>query len=173
MARPTSIEARIRRHGRGSAALVLAGLLLLPAWLAAAPAARAETCTWGQPGYRDCVEDLIAKAKSSEPKAADKALDPQKALQDSSRKTAPQQASKGRKSGRRPGAGSLTPVPPVPFEVTPPRYDAAGQAIAAERRQRQVDDNLFRLQRQTPVQPILPPVVNPPSPGQICPSWGC
>lgn len=171
MGSPISTGSWGRRSGRPAAALVLAGLLL-PAWLAAPPAARAETCTWGQPGYRDCVEDLIARSKS-EPAGAGKTLDPQQSLQETSRKTAPQQASKTRKAGRRPGAGSLTPVPPVPFEVTPPRYDAAGQALAAERRQRQVDDNLLRLQRQTPVQPILPPVVNPPMPGQICPSWGC
>jgi hypothetical protein len=140
----------------------------------AVPCARAdEACVWGQPGYRDCVDKLIAAKKEADAKkpqgngaAAGEGAAAQKAG------TVATNGKKGTKSTRRPGAGSLTPVPPAELRLTPPRYDALEQAIASERRQRQMDQNLYRMQRDSAQPLILPPVVNPPL-GRICPSWGC
>ena len=40
---------------------------------------------------------------------------------------------------------------------------AAQEAIAADRRQRALDDNLTRMQRDAVTPPIMPPVINPPN----------
>ena len=61
------------RQGLWTAAGAGAGVaLLLGTWLAMPGAARAEDCTWGQPGYRACVEakleDLRKQEAGKEPK---------------------------------------------------------------------------------------------------------
>ena len=120
-------------------------------------------CVWGQKGYRDCVDRLLA---------AQRTLDPAKALRDTESRTGGSRSAERRTGKRRPGAGSLTPTPPAELRITPPTYDPAQEAIAADRRQRALDDNLTRMQRDAVTPPIMPPVVNPPN-GRICPQWGC
>jgi hypothetical protein len=161
----------------------LPALAALLAWAVLAPAAYAASgtpapndgsaqsgdCVWGQKGYRDCVDRLIASRRGS--------VDPAQALRDTESRTrgaAPSARSDaGQTRGRRrPGAGSLTPTPPAELRLTPPVYDPAQEAIAAERRQRALDNNLTRMQRDAVQPPIMPPVINPPN-GRICPAWGC
>jgi hypothetical protein len=60
--------------------------------------------------------------------------------------------------------------------MTTPGYDPLQDAIINERRQRQTDQNIYRMQRDAAPQPILPPNNNPASGstfGRICPAWGC
>jgi hypothetical protein len=149
------------------AALATGALLAL--WLAAAPAsagaAEAQDCVWGQKGYRECVDKLLAEHRT---------LDPSQALRNTESRTHRASPTTTRRSSarRRPGAGSLTPTPPADLRITPPTYDPAQEAIAADRRQRDLDNNLYRMQRDSVAPPIMPPVINPPY-GRICPSWGC
>lgn len=149
-----------------AAIAVLAVALAVPALAQSATGdpAPASDCVWGQRGYRACVDRLLATQRT---------LDPAKALRDTEQRTrgGAQTRATGR-AGRRPGAGSLTPTPPAELRITPPTYDPAQEAIASDRRQRALDDNLNRIQRDTATPPIMPPVLNPPN-GRICPAWGC
>ena len=82
-----------------SAPLVLA--LLAGAFLAPS-AARAEDCTWGQPGYRDCVDGKIARQRELE--AQNK----------------PREVMKTVPASKRPG--TLTPLPPPPPAMALPGF---------------------------------------------------
>jgi hypothetical protein len=160
---------------RTSGSRMIMGACLALATLAAPAALRAEdACTWGEPGYRDCVDKLIAEKKKEEAVGRPAGtVDPASALAGAAARTAPPAPGKGgKKKTRRPGAGSLTPVSPEELRLTPPRYDPAQNAIINERRQRQFDQNMMRNAAPVPA-PILPPTYRPSTPGQICPSWGC
>jgi hypothetical protein len=165
------------RDTRGWRNLALGACLALAAVLAPAMTRAEDACTWGEPGYRDCVDKLIA-AKKKEDAVGRSAgtLDPAAALAGTAARTAPGTSGAAKKNAKakraRPGAGSLTPVSPEELRITPPRYDPAQNAIINERRQRQFDTNIMRNTAPVPA-PIMPPTYRPSIPGQICPSWGC
>lgn len=161
--------------GIGWRGLVLAAGLALAALGASAPGRAEEACTWGEPGYRDCVDKLIAAKKKEEAIGRPAGtVDPASALAGTAARTAPAapRNAKTAKKRARPGAGSLTPVSPEELRITPPRYDPAQNAIIDDRRQRQFDQNMMRNAVPVPA-PIMPPTYRPSVPGQICPSWGC
>lgn len=134
------------------------------------PARAEDACVWGQPGYRDCVDKLIAAKKEADARKPAQAngTAPAGPAKQTTKTTAKTPA----KSRPRPGAGSLTPVPPAELRMTPPHYDPLEQAIISEQRARQNAENMDRLRQDAYKPMILPPVVNPPN-GRICPSWGC
>jgi hypothetical protein len=145
------------RRERWTAARAGVGVAMLAAaWLALPGAARAEDCTWGQPGYRACVE-----AKLEELHKQEAGQEPKKVY-----KTVP--------ASKRPP--SLTPDtyvrerPRTKF----PANDDYGDAWNPERSQRQFNANQGRIQQQLSPTPILPPNNTPYTvPGRICPQGGC
>jgi len=136
--------------------VVLTGALLAAAFAATIPVARAQTCTWGTPGYRDCVDEKIRRQKESEAKGGPRLSFP----------TAP--------AAQR--APQLTPLGPGDIQVLAPptRAQQPSNKVMREN-QRNLDNNLMGINRDRGLQPILPPLRNPvpPMPGQICPSQGC
>jgi hypothetical protein len=161
-------------HDRGWRTWVLGACLALGVALAPPLAHAEDACTWGEPGYRDCVDKLIAAKKKEEAVGrTGTTLDPASALAGAAARTGGSASGKaGTKKRPRPGAGSLTPVSPEELRITPPRYNPAKNAIIDERRQRQFDQNMMRNAAPVPA-PIMPPTYRPSIPGQICPSWGC
>ncbi len=130
--------------------LILAGIVSL-----SVPAA-AQTCTWGTPGYRDCVDEKIRKQKEAEASGGPRQLYP----------TAP--------ANQR--APQLTPLGPGDVQaLRPPGRSPKPSARGLRDTQRSLDNNLMGIQRDRGLQPIMPPLRNPvpPMPGQICPSQGC
>ena len=130
--------------------------LLLGTLVATTGAARAEDCTWGQPGYRACVE-----AKLEELKKQEAGKEPKKVY-----KTVP--------ASKRPP--SLTPDTYVRERARTkiPANDDYGDAWNPERSQRQFNANQGRIQQQLSPTPILPPNNTPYTvPGRICPQGGC
>lgn len=114
--------------------------------------AQDQDCTWGQPGYRACVEAKIAAMKKAEA-----------AGRPTGAKTAP--------ANRRPPA--LTPLSAETLRVPDVSGDAAAARRDATRNQRQFDRNLGR-QRIDAQRPLIipdPPLIQ--IPGRICPSQGC
>jgi len=114
--------------------------------------AQGQDCTWGQPGYRACVEAKIAAMKQAEA-----------AGRPAGAKTAP--------ANRRPPA--LTPLEPETLRMPEVSGDAAAARRDAARNQRQFDRNLGR-QRIDAQRPLImpdPPLIQ--IPGRICPSQGC
>ena len=147
-----------------------AGCLVASALALAAPAARAESsggdCVWGQPGYRDCVDKLLEnqRKKPSGTQAASGVKPQAQAQTGTTKKPA---------RTRRPGAGSLDPVPPAELRLTNPSTPRLDDAIMTEQRQRQMDNNRLRYDHPVP-SPIMPPNYSTtPNNGRICPSWGC
>jgi len=114
--------------------------------------AQGQDCTWGQPGYRACVEAKIAAMKQAEA-----------AGRPAGAKTAP--------ANRRPPA--LTPLAPETLRLPEVSGDAAAARRDAARNQRQFDRNLGRqrLDAQRPLFLPDPPLIQ--IPGRICPSQGC
>jgi hypothetical protein len=134
-----------------SAPLVLA--LLAGAFLAPS-AARADDCTWGQPGYRDCVDGKFARQRELE--AQNK----------------PREVMKTVPASKRPG--TLTPLPPPPPAMMLPDMDITDGRAATARNQRQTDANQARIRRDAGRDPIMPlPTYPLPMPGQVCPIGGC
>jgi len=114
--------------------------------------AQGQDCTWGQAGYRACVEAKIAAMKKAEA-----------AGRPAGAKTAP--------SNRRPPA--LTPMASETLRVPDVSGDPSAARRDAARNQRQLDRNLGR-QRLDAQRPLIlpdPPLIQ--IPGRICPSQGC
>lgn len=155
-------------------AVAIAVTTLLGGALLAGPAHGEDACTWGEPGYRDCVDRLIAAKKEEEARGVKSVSPPAAAPANEPNIIVGNQGSKAKTAAakrKRPGAGSLTPISPAPDDYRPPSYDPAMDAVISARRQYQFDQNMRRNANPVP-SPILPPVVNPPM-GRICPSWGC
>lgn len=141
-------------NGRGRGAGRMACIAAVLAFVHSA-AARAEDCTWGQPGYRACVEAKIEDLRKQEAGQA-----PKKTY-----KLAP--------ASKRPP--SLTPdtfVRERPRNRLPANENY-GDAWNPERAQRQFNANQGRIDSQR-----VPPVLWPyPDynyvPGRICPQGGC
>ena len=113
---------------------------------------QSQDCTWGQAGYRACVEAKIAAMKKAE--AAGKPA---------GARTAP--------ANRRPPA--LTPLASETLRVPDVSGDPSAARRDAARNQRQFDRNLGR-QRMDAQRPLIlpdPPLIQ--IPGRICPSQGC
>jgi hypothetical protein len=127
--------------------------IAITAFLAPVPGvAQGQDCTWGQPGYRACIEAKIAAMKQAEA-----------AGRPAGAKTAP--------ANRRPPA--LPPLASETLRVPDVSGDAAAARRDAARNQRQLDRNLGR-QRLDAQRPLILP--DPPLfqiPGRICPSQGC
>lgn len=141
--------ATARLPGAGLRFIVLAALLLP----AGALPVRAEDCTWGQPGYRDCVDAKIKRRKEAEAQGRKPEPAP----------TVP--------ASKRPG--SLTPLPAPPS--APPRgASRVGQRDRAlQDSLRQFDREGARMRSQGYPEPMMPyPEINK-IPGRICPSGGC
>ena len=151
---------------------LLAGFALALLVTGAAGPAHAEPsasdCVWGQPGYRDCVDKLLEQNRKKEAAAQPSAGSADTKAQVQA------QASPTKKStrARRPGAGSLYPVPPAELRLTNPNTNRLDDALMSEQRQRQMDVNRQRYDRPVPP-PIMPPYYGTPANGRICPSWGC
>lgn len=140
------VQGRLLRAAAGAAVMLAASL----------PAAQAQTCTWGTPGYRDCVDAKIRQQKEAEAKGGPRPLFP----------TAP--------AAQR--APQLTPLGPGDIQVlAPPSRPPRPSNKAMRDNQRALDTNMMGIDRDRGLQPILPPLRNPvpPMPGQICPSQGC
>ena len=140
-------QGRTRGRWLGTAVVALA------ASLAHSPAARAEDCTWGQPGYRACIDAKLEDLRKQEAGQA-----PKKTY-----KLAP--------ASKRPP--SLTPDTYVRERPRNrlPANENYGDAWNSDRAQRQFNANQGRNQR-------VPPVIWPyPDynyvPGRICPQGGC
>lgn len=136
----------------GLAAAILAGVAVV----LATGSAKAQVCTWGTPGYRDCVDEKIRKQREAEASGKAGPLFP----------TAP--------ANQR--APQLTPIDPSDIQTLGPLPAQPRPSTRAMRQnQRNLDNNLMRAQRDRGLQPIMPPLRNPvpPMPGQICPSQGC
>lgn len=142
----------VKHRARGFAAgLLVSALIALPA-----SSAVAQVCTWGTPGYRDCVDEKIRKQREAEAAGNNRLLYP----------TAP--------ANQR--APQLTPIDPSDMQTLGPLPTQPRPSTRAMRQnQRSLDNNLMRVQRDRGLQPIMPPLRNPvpPMPGQICPSQGC
>lgn len=133
-----------------------AAAVVVVALAATVPGARAQTCTWGTPGYRDCVDAKIRQQREAEAKGGPRPFFP----------TAP--------AAQR--APQLTPLGPGDIQVlAPPTRVPPPSNKVMRQNQRSLDDNLMGINRDRGLQPILPPLRNPvpPMPGQICPSQGC
>src|SRR4051794_25336498 len=170
MTTKASLSPQITRLHRSSS--VLAGVAI--AWLLtgvtgpvqAEPSA--SDCVWGQPGYRDCVDKLLEQNRKKEAAA-------QPGAGSADTKTQVQaQAGTAKKTTRprRPGAGSLDPIPPAELRLTNPNTNRLDDALMSEQRQRQIDINRQRYDHPVPA-PIMPPYYGTPANGRICPSWGC
>jgi hypothetical protein len=128
-------------------ALLLGATLALPG---AAPAAASE-CTWGQPGYRDCVDDKIVR-RSQRVKSGERR---------ETYRTAPVR--------RRPG--TLTPIEPVPGPQ-PSRVDT-GRRIPSQ------ENRLDAISRENMRRDAIPNPIQAPDyrintiPGRICPNNIC
>ncbi|WP_406856498.1 hypothetical protein ABEG18_02385 [Alsobacter sp. KACC 23698] len=135
-----------RRWAPRLGAMVLGAALALP-W---AEPASARECTWGQPGYRDCVDGEIAH-RSRRVKSGDRSA---------IYKTAPVR--------RRPG--TLTPIEPVPGPQ-PSRVD--GRPIPSQ------EHRLDAISRQNMRRDAIPNPIQAPDPrintipGRICPNNIC
>ncbi|MFZ4530594.1 MAG: hypothetical protein ACOYOJ_02145 [Alsobacter sp.] len=127
--------------------IAIAGLLAPVSCLA-----QGQDCTWGQPGYRACVEAKIAAMKKAEA-----------AGRPAGAKTAP--------ANRRPPA--LTPLASETLRLPDVSGDPSAARRDAVRNQRQLDRNLGRqrLDAQRPLIMPDPPLIQ--IPGRICPSQGC
>ncbi|WP_293861423.1 hypothetical protein [uncultured Alsobacter sp.] len=130
--------------------------LAILAGLAWAPDARAADCVWGQPGYRACVDDLLAKRKNQDGAAPNR-------TQGETFKTAP--------ARNRPPA--LTPLgqsaaQPQPTPRMPKGIDATDDNM------RGLQDGLARIKRDAERPAIMPQNRDLfQMPGRICPSQGC
>ncbi len=141
----------LHRRRSLAAGVIVAAFILLPTG-----AALAQVCTWGTPGYRDCVDEKIRKQKESEASGNTRLLFP----------TAP--------ANQR--APQLTPIDPDDMQALGPLPAQPRPSSRAMRQnQRSLDRNVMGVQRDRGLQPIMPPLRNPvpPMPGQICPSQGC
>jgi hypothetical protein len=141
--------------GVRTASWVMAGAVLIV--LAGAARAQAKGCTWGQPGYRACVDGLIARQRDVDARrGTDK-----RSVRPVTR-TAP--------ARQRPG--TLTPVPSQTWRGVP-APSAVDDQRAVQRNQRDFDNTMNRLRQQANPAPIMPfPELNP-IPGRICPTGGC
>jgi hypothetical protein len=150
---PTSSFTMTLRPVTSLAAPLAAALVLA---LLSGSAVRAEECTWGEPGYRDCVDAKLQDLRKQE---AGKA---------------PRRHYKTVPAKKRPG--TLTPdlstreIPRLP-DVNGADY---GDAYNPARSQRQFNTNQGRIQ-QNLVPPVQLPPPGPPItiPGQVCPQGGC
>src|SRR3954447_4083849 len=57
---------RNRRHWSGLGAAATFAVLLFGSLFVVAGSAAADDCVWGQPGYRDCVDKLLAENRKKE-----------------------------------------------------------------------------------------------------------
>ena len=175
----------LSRHVRAIPTLASGGVLLALLVLTPAPLRaqqKGSDCVWGQPGYRDCVDKLLEEQKKKDAKAAAStgaaAETAKTAAADGSaaqpgKTTAQPRKAKTTARTRRPGAGSLDPVPPAELRLTNPNTDRLEDAIMTLQRERQMDNNRLRYDRPVP-SPIMPPNYSTtPNNGRICPSWGC
>jgi hypothetical protein len=151
-----------RRASRGQGAAdvrtarwMMAGALLIA--LGGAARAQASGCTWGRPGYRACVDALIAKQRDVD---ARRGTDERVARPVT--KTPP--------ARRRPG--TLTPVPSETWRGVP-APSAVDDQRAVRRNQRDFDDTMNRLRQQANPAPIMPFPERNPIPGRICPTGDC
>jgi hypothetical protein len=127
----------------------LLGVSALASMLAAGPASASE-CTWGERGYRACVDGKLGSRRESARRGERQVY-----------KTAP--------ARRRPG--TLTPVDPAPFELSsPPR----GPTHAPSQENRLDAISRENMRRDAIPNPIMPPNSNANTiPGRICPPLGC
>ncbi|MHB2165556.1 hypothetical protein [Alsobacter sp. R-9] len=133
----------------------LATAMAVAGFVAARPAL-AQDCTWGQPGYRDCVDAKIRKLKEAEASGQAKPSFP----------TAP--------ANRR--APQLTPLTDYDIEQpVMPAPPGSADPRAMRQNQKALDRNLTIMRRDAVRPPIMPPTRDPfpPIPGRICPSQGC
>jgi hypothetical protein len=140
---------------QGDTRALLAGLALA-GWLLGSPSAWAQECVWGQPGYRSCVDGLLAKRKQDEEKRGPSAAT-------GTFKTAP--------ARNRPPA--LTPLsdadrPPQPTAVMPKAPDR-------DIYDRRFTNDAFARMRRDAERPAIMPQNRDlfQMPGRICPSQGC
>ncbi|MCP8937084.1 hypothetical protein NK718_01005 [Alsobacter sp. SYSU M60028] len=139
----------IARFCVNSVALLAAGFLAT-----AATSARAEDCTWGKPGYRDCIDAKIAKRREQEAKGQKPDI----------AKTVP--------ASKRPGTLTPLPAPPQDTLILPDMNDARGRR-ALQRSLHDFERDQARMRRQGAPEPIMPyPEINK-IPGQVCPTGGC
>lgn len=133
----------------------MAGLAMV-VWQLAPLSAPAQECVWGQPGYRACVDGLLAKRKQEEEQLGASASR-------GTYKTAP----------ARNRAPALTPLndadrPPQPTAVMP-------KAPERDIYDRRFTDDAFARMRRDADRPAIVPQNRDlfQMPGRICPSQGC
>lgn len=132
-------------------------ILVLAAGLATARDAAANECVWGKPGYRACVDDLLAKRKSQEGPETAKPAEPR------TFKTAP----------ARNRAPALTPLGQADAQPQPTPRMPRGIDSTLDN-QRGMDDALARMKRDAARPAIMPDNGELfKLPGRICPSQGC
>lgn len=132
-------------------------VLAVFAGLATAREASAAECVWGKPGYRDCVDDLMAKRKSQESSA------PAKPGETQTFKTAP----------ARNRAPALTPLGQADAQPQPTPRMPRGIDPTLDN-QRGLDDAFARMKRDAARPAIMPDNGELfKLPGRICPSQGC
>ena len=138
--------------------------LAVLAGLALARDARAADCVWGQPGYRACVDELLAKRKNQDGTAP-------KPSQAESVKPPKRETFKTAPARNRPPA--LTPLgqsaaQPQPTPRMPQGIDATDDNM------RGLQDGLARIKRDAERPAIMPQNRDLfQMPGRICPSQGC
>ena len=132
-------------------------ILAVVASLSTAREAVATDCVWGKPGYRACVDDLLAKRKSQETTETGKPAEAQ------TFKTAP---AKNR-------APALTPLGQADAQPQPTPRMPRGTDPTLDN-QRGLDDAFARMKRDAARPAIMPDNGELfKLPGRICPSQGC